>query len=128
MICAGLGSRSGVSRDAVLAALDAALARHHLDRAALDALATVPRKQDETGLHAAASHLGLPLVVAAQGALRDARPRCLTTSKASFLATRTNSASEAAALAVCGAQSRLLGPRLTLNGVTCAIATTGNQP
>ena len=128
MICAGLGSKRNIAPDAVLAAIDSALAQHGLTRATLSALATVPRKKEEAGFHEAARQLGLPLVVAAQDALQEAGPRCLTASRASLRATRTASASEAAALAACGPQSRLLGPRLALNGVSCALATTGNQP
>ncbi|UUP19735.1 cobalamin biosynthesis protein [Nitratireductor thuwali] len=128
MICAGLGSTSNTTRETVLAALDAALAHHSLGRAKLDALATVPRKKDEAGFHEAASHLGLPLIVASEEALEAAAGSCLTVSRASLRATGFDSASEAAALAACGATARLLGPRLVREGVTCAIATTGNQP
>ncbi|MCR4269436.1 cobalamin biosynthesis protein [Nitratireductor sp. ZSWI3] len=126
MICAGLGSRSGVKAEVVVEAVDAALAHHGLGRDALDALATVARKNNEMGLREAASRLGLPLIVATPDALRQAEPRCLTTSRASLAATRTSSASEAAALAACGEHGRLLGPRLAHHGVTCAIAKTGS--
>ncbi|WP_265517207.1 cobalamin biosynthesis protein [Nitratireductor luteus] len=128
MICAGLGSTSNTTRKAVLAALDAALAHHRLARADLTALATVPRKKDEAGFHETASQLDLPLIVASEEALEAAAGRCLTVSPASLHATGVGSASEAAALAACGATARLLGPRLVREGVTCAIATTGNQP
>ncbi|MEQ9247653.1 MAG: cobalamin biosynthesis protein [Nitratireductor sp.] len=127
MICAGLGARKGVTSEAVLAALDAALATHDIARDRLDALATVPRKRDEPGLTDAAKALGLPLVIADEAALQAAATHCLTRSEQACSATGLPSASEAAALAVCGPAARLLGPRLTLDGVTCAIATTGRQ-
>ncbi len=127
MICAGFGARKGVTHDAVLAALDAALAAHSLTRDRLDALATLPRKRDEPGLTDAAKALGLQLSIADENALQAAATHCLTRSEQARSATGLPSASEAAALAVCGPAGRLLGPRLTLDGVTCAIATTGRQ-
>ena len=125
MICAGLGSRSDVAPDTVLATIDRALGAHGLTRAVLSVLATVPRKEGEPAFREVARRLNLPLMVATHPALQDAAPRCLTASQASLHATGTGSASEAAALAACGPQGRLLGPRLVHNGVTCAIAITG---
>ncbi len=127
MICAGFGARKGVSREAVLAALDAALTKHDIARDSLDALATVPQKGNEPGLTDAAKVLGLPLSIADENALQAAAAHCLTRSDHALSATGLPSASEAAALAVCGPAARLLGSRLTLDGVTCAIATTGRQ-
>lgn len=127
MICAGFGARKGVSREAVLAVLDAALTMHDIARDRLDALATVPQKRNEPGLTDAAKTLGLPLIIADDAALQAAAAHCLTRSEQARSATGLPSASEAAALAVCGPAARLLGPRLTLDGVTCAIATTGRK-
>ena len=114
MTVAGLGCRRGVSVDAVLAAIEAA---RHGRR--LDALATVPAKRDEPALVYAARHLGLPIHV---GAVDDADPRLLSRSAASQAATGSGSVSEAAALAGAGPAARLIGPRLALGPVTCAIA------
>uniref|UniRef100_UPI000469F7A6 cobalamin biosynthesis protein n=1 Tax=Nitratireductor aquibiodomus TaxID=204799 RepID=UPI000469F7A6 len=87
MICAGFGARKGVSREAVLAALDAALTTHEITRDRLDALATVPRKRDEPGLTDAATALGLPLVIADDAALQAAATHCLTRSEQARSAT-----------------------------------------
>lgn len=121
MIVAGIGCRKGVSAEAVLAAIDSALSQHGLTAA--DALATVPLKRDEPGILAAATRLGLELVVVTDEALRVAEAGTLSRSAASLAATGTASASEAAALAVAGAGSRLMGPRISVGSVTCAIAT-----
>ncbi len=61
----------------------------------------------------------LPLLIAEPAG--DA-PGMLTRSAASLAATGTGSASEAAALAAAGPGARLLGPRLVLGPVTCALA------
>jgi cobalt-precorrin 5A hydrolase len=111
---AGIGCRKGVSAAAVLAAVEAARGGRRLD-----ALATVAAKRDEPALAEAARTLGLPLLV---GAVADGDPRLLSRSAASLAATGSASASEAAALAAAGPGARLVGRRLALGAVTCAIA------
>lgn len=127
MIVAGLGCTKGSPVAAVLAALDAALQRHGRTREELHALATVAGKRNETGLLEAAEALNIALVVPEDALLRAANDRGLTSSAASLAATGLDSASEAAALAVCGPNSHLLAPRLVLDGVTCALATAGDR-
>ncbi|MBP7243317.1 cobalamin biosynthesis protein [Amaricoccus sp.] len=117
MTVAGIGCRRGATAEEVLAAIAAARARHGLAR--LDALAALDRKRGETGIAEAAARLGLPLLIAEPAG--DA-PGMLTRSAASLAATGTGSASEAAALAAAGPGARLLGPRLVLGPVTCALA------
>ena len=114
MTVAGLGCRRGVSVAAVLAAVEAARGGRRLD-----ALATVQAKRGEPALAEAARRLGLPLLV---GAVADGDPRLISRSAASRAATGSGSASEAAALAAAGPAARLVGPRLALGPVTCAIA------
>jgi cobalt-precorrin 5A hydrolase len=113
---AGIGCRRGVGAEEVLAAV--AAARVAVAVGGRDGLATVPGKGDEAGIAAAAARLGLPLVVVAPAG--DAA--VLTESRASRAATGAGSASEAAALAAAGPGARLLGPRLAVGRVTCAIA------
>ncbi len=114
MTVAGLGCRRGVSVAAVLAAVEAARGGRRLD-----ALATVQAKCGEPALAEAARRLGLPLLV---GAVADGDPRLISRSAVSRAATGSGSASEAAALAAAGPAARLVGPRLALGPVTCAIA------
>jgi cobalt-precorrin 5A hydrolase len=112
---AGIGCRRGVGADEVLAAV--AAAREAFAVEALDGLATLAGKRHEAGIRAASGRLGLPLLVVTAG---DAA--LLTESRASRAATGAGSASEAAALAAAGTGSRLLGPRVAVGRVTCAIA------
>lgn len=125
MKVAGIGCRAGIDAGEVLAAIDAALAAHALDRAALGAVATVPQRASETALTDAAQALGLTLVVADAERLERVRQKIVTRSVASLAATGFDSAAEAAALAVAGDASELLGPRIVLGNVTCAIAEGG---
>lgn len=122
MIVAGLGSRKGATQADVLAAIDAALAAHGLTRDQLDRLATAPLKRDEAGLHAAAAALGLDLAVIDRASLEGVSDRILSASTLSAAHAGTPSVSEASALFAAGPGAKLLGPRLMVGPVTCAIA------
>jgi len=128
MIVAGLGCRKGVTGDEVLAAIRAALAAHALQTSDLEALAVPEQKTQEAGIHAAARELGLVVVVIGRAELENMASRTLTTSTPSLAATGAPSASEAAALAAVGKAGHLLGPRIALGPVTCAIASDGSYP
>ncbi len=122
MIVAGIGSRKGVSAAEVAAALDAALARAGLTRADVGALATPAVKGGEPGITAAATALGLPLVLVPQKTLEAAAGRTLTTSDRVIALMGVPSASETAALAACGPYGKLIAPRTAVGPVTCALA------
>lgn len=125
MIVAGIGSKRGVSRDEVLAALDAALARAALTRADLSLIAAPAVKGGEAGISEAAARLALPLVLVPQTQLEAVSNRTMTRSERVVALLRVPSAAETAALAACGAKAELLGPRLALGPVTCALARRG---
>lgn len=126
MIVAGIGCRKDVRTEEVLAAVDAALAEHELGRKALDALATAPLKREEAAIRMAGAFLSIEVVVADGAMLKAADNRTLSRSAPSLAAADVLSVSEAAALAVAGEGSVLLGPRLVLGPVTCAIARSGD--
>lgn len=125
MIVAGIGSKRGVSTEDVLAAVDAALARAELGREALGAIATPAVKGGEPGIAAAAAALRLPLVLVPQTQLEAAAERAQTRSERVIALLRVPSAAETAALAAAGREAHLLGPRLALGAVTCALAKGG---
>lgn len=122
MIVAGIGSRRGVSVEDVLAALDAALARADLARADISLIAAPAVKGGEAGISEAAAALGLPLVLVPQTQLEAASNRTKTRSERVVALLHVPSAAETAALAAAGANAQLLGPRLALGPVTCALA------
>ena len=127
MMVAGIGSRKGVATEDVLAAIDSALAAHGLVRSRLDRLATAPLKADEPALHGAATALGLEQVVVQDAKLAEVSDRTMTRSEASLEKAGTPSVSEASALAAAGPGSQLLGPRVVVGAVTCAIAISGES-
>jgi cobalt-precorrin 5A hydrolase len=126
VIVAGIGSRKGVTVDEVLVAIDAALAAHGLTRGDLDLLATARLKENEPAFAAASHVLGFQLVIVDEHALGEASHRTLTHSSLSAAHAGTPSVSEASALAASGPDSRLLGPRVAVGAVTCAIAVSGD--
>lgn len=123
MIVAGIGARKKVTADEVLAVLDAALVTHGLPRAAISALVSSRAKSAEPGIVEAASQLGIACQGLSDELLRGVET--ITRSEASIAATGFASLSEAAALAAAGPGGSLLGPRVALGPVTCALARTG---
>ncbi|TPM44816.1 cobalamin biosynthesis protein [Mesorhizobium sp. B2-2-3] len=126
MMVAGIGSRKGVSVEDVLAAIETALEAHGLAMTALSSLATAMLKKDEQAIAAAGRTLNLPVIVVDEAALKAASTKALSNSSLSQDLAGTPSVSEASALAVAGEGARLLGPRIVLGPVTCAIAISGD--
>jgi len=121
---AGIGCRSGVSAEQVEAALAAALAPVLRTGRTLSRIATPAAKRHESGIIAAAAARGIPLVLMTQSDLEAANPRTLTHSEHAMIVMNVHSVAEAAALAGAGPTSRLLGPRIAIGPVTCALACT----
>ncbi|AQU87756.1 cobalamin biosynthesis protein CbiG [Komagataeibacter nataicola] len=119
MIVAGLGLRSGCDAQALIALVLAAQQR--CGRRA-DLVAVPAFRYREAGVQAAARHLGLGLRAVTPDELLAAQPRCMTRSARAQAAIGVASVAEGCALAVAGPHSRLIVPRLTGSGATCAMA------
>ena len=132
MMVAGIGCRSGVNAEQVDAALEVILRHAAQVGVPLSLIATPAAKGGETGIIAAASARKIPLMWISQKDLEAANPRTLTRSSHSLQAMNVHSVAEAAALAGAGPGSRLLGPRIAVGPVTCALASartaTGADP
>ena len=128
MMVAGIGSRKGVGVEDVLAAIETALEAHGLAMTALSALATAALKKDEAAIAAAGRALNLPVIIVDDAALRGVSEETLSHSDLSQEVAGMPSVSEASALAVAGAGAKLLGHRIMLGPVTCAIAISGDAP
>ena len=122
MIVAGIGCRKGVSADEIEAALAAAVAAAGIAPGSLSAIATGGIKANEPGIPECAARRKMEFIVVDDEALKKADARCLTRSEASLKAAGVGSLCEAAALAAAGTGGLLLGPRLVVGGVTCALA------
>jgi cobalt-precorrin 5A hydrolase len=125
---AGIGCRSGVSAEEVESALRTALSSVSSAGRTLSLIATPASRGREPGILAAAASRDIPLRLISQSALEAANPETLTHSDRSMAAMNVHSVAEAAALAGAGPHSRLLGPRIALGPVTCALAETTERP
>jgi cobalt-precorrin 5A hydrolase len=118
VMVAGIGCRAGVSAEQVESALAAALGPGR----SLSCIATPTAKGHEPGIIAAAAARGVPLVLISRSDLEAASAATLTHSEHSIAAMNVPSVAEAAALAGAGPASRLVGPRIAVGPVTCALA------
>lgn len=119
---AGIGCRSGVSAGQIESAIATALTTPAAAGRSIVGIATLSSKAKEAGITAAAAALGVPVVWVSQAALEAANERTLTRSEVSLRQKNVHSVAESAALAAAGPHSRLLGPRIIVGPVTCALA------
>lgn len=127
MIVAGIGYSSRASMSAIVEAVNATLAHYGLRRDEVDRLATVASKHGDDCIQDVAGLLGLPVEFVEEERVLAVESGLITDSAFSRRHAGTPSASEAAAMAAAGTGSKLLGPRLTFSGVTCAIAAGGAE-
>lgn len=122
MIVAGIGCRPRVGVADVEAAIAAALLTFRVTGNELGMIAIPSVKADEPGIVAAAAARRVPLVSIAQHALEAVSAQTTTRSAHAMAAMKVNCVAEAAALAGAGSHPRLLGPRVAVGPVTCALA------
>lgn len=123
-VVAGIGCRRGKPAEAILRAVEAALAAQGIPSGALLAIATIDVKQDEPGLLEAARRLQVPLVPysaeALQGVHGDFTPSAFVESTVGV----DNVCERAAVLQSGGA---LLLKKIACDGVTVALAETRKE-
>jgi len=122
MIVAGIGCRRGATAQEIDAAIDAALAQASYGADGLSVIATSDGKGSEAGIIEAATGRGVRLVLVKPAALEAAGPRTQSSSPRVKELFGVPSVAEAAALAACGPEARLVVPRLVVGPATCAIA------
>jgi cobalt-precorrin 5A hydrolase len=128
MIVAGVGCRKGVRAADIEAAIMAAFDRAGVTKSQLRLIATSVAKGGEPGIAAAASAIGVPLVLIPQGDLAAAGIRATTRSERVMALAGVPSVAEAAALAAGGPDARLIVPRIAVGPATCALAKTEAGP
>jgi cobalt-precorrin 5A hydrolase len=127
VIIAGVGCRRGASATAIIGVIEAALARTGHGNGEIALIATATTKRTETGIAAAASAWGVPLVFIPHGELKSASARTVTRSARVAALVGVPSVAEAAALAAGGPAARLIAARIVCGGATCALAETKAQ-
>ena len=118
-VVAGIGCRRNCPAEDILTVIRQACAKAGRPAAGV---AVAEFKAHEPGLHAAARHLGLPLLLVDALALAAAQERCPTRSQHAAQAAGFASIAEGSALAAAGLGGRLLLPRVAFGGATCALA------
>ena len=127
MIAIGIGCKSGVTSDDVIALVEDGLSRVEVETIA--GLFTVASKAHESGLAEAAASLSLPLLFLPEIALKNVACRTETRSERVVALFGVPSIAETAALVGAGEGSTLIVPRISRRGVTCAIAkSAGGRP
>jgi cobalt-precorrin 5A hydrolase len=128
MIVAGVGCRRGAAAPDIEAAIRAALDRAGIASHALDRIATTAAKHGEAGIVAAATKLGVDLVLIPEAELQAVNDHTETRSDRVLALTGVHSVAEAAALAAAGPLARLISPRLVMGDTACAIAASEVAP
>ena len=114
----GVGCRAGASAEAIVAMIAEARLRAGLEIAGLHTGATVANP----ALAEAAARLGLPLHRHDEASLRQVATRVVSHSARVEARFGVGSLAEAAALAGAGEGSRLVVPKFSAEGVSCAVA------
>ena len=122
MIVAGLGYRSCITTEEVQRALTHALSQYGISPERLEQIAVAAMKDLDAGIFAAAAARGIRLVRIEQRDMEAASPGVLTHSARSMAARNVPSVAETVALVAAGPGARLLGARIALGPVTCALA------
>jgi cobalt-precorrin 5A hydrolase len=128
VIAAGIGCRKGAAAAEIEAAIVAALERAGRPLAKVDLMATSTGKRAEKGIAEAASARGVRLVFVTAADLEVASARGATWSARVLALAGVPSVAEAAALAACGQNSKLILPRIVVGRVTCALASAEGTP
>ena len=127
IVAIGVGCRAGVAGEAIAALAQRALAEAGAPEGERR-MFTLDAKADEPGLVEAARLLRAKLTPLPLAALNAQADRILTPSAAAQARFGAPNIAEAAALAGAGEGARLLGPRLTARGATCAVALSPERP
>jgi cobalt-precorrin 5A hydrolase len=126
LIAIGVGCRAGVAGEAIVALARRALAKGGEPQGERR-MFTLSAKAEEPGLIEAARLLRVRLTPLPLEALEAQAERILTPSAAARSRFGAPNIAEAAALAGAGVGGRLIGPRLTADGATCAVALSSER-
>jgi cobalt-precorrin 5A hydrolase len=126
VIAVGIGCRRDVSAQQVKAAVQHVLAQAGVELQQVHGLFTAEFKREQAALRSAAADLCKPLTFLSLADLAEHRDAVYTQSAHVIERCGLPSVAETAALAgaraLAAGRVRLLGPRLVLVGVTCALA------
>ena len=126
-LVAGIGFRRATTSAEIVALLHRALREAGLAPDRLAAIATAADRAGEPAIREAAAAFGLAPTALAAAALTAVDARVVTRSGRIEASRGVGSVAEAAALAGAGPAARLLLPRITSAGATCALAASASS-
>lgn len=117
----GVGCERGVASDHVIGLIEKTLSDNGLAPEAIACLCSIDLKADETALHAAAKHFGVPVRFFPAERLEQEADRLANPSDVVFSEVGCHGVAEGAALAAVGADGSLLIEKVKTDKATCAI-------
>jgi cobalt-precorrin 5A hydrolase/precorrin-3B C17-methyltransferase len=118
----GMGCERHAKPEEAIALAEEALAKGGFVRDSLAAVCSIDLKADETAIHAAAAHFGVPARFFTAATLEAEAPRLKNPSEVVFAEVGCHGVAEGAALAAVGASGELVVEKIKSKGATAAIA------
>lgn len=118
----GMGCERHAKPEEAIALAEEALAKGGFAKTSLAAVCSIDLKADETAIHAAAAHFGVPARFFTAATLEAEAPRLKNPSEVVFAEVGCHGVAEGAALAAVGASGELVVEKIKSKGATAAIA------
>ena len=118
----GIGCERGADASEVIELAEKTLKDFEIPPTCLAGIASIDLKADETALHEAAKHFGVPVRFFDAATLEKETPRLANPSEVVFNEVGCHGVSEGAALAAAGSQAELVVPKVKSKRATVAIA------
>lgn len=122
----GLGSRKGIEVESVLSGINSALNILKLPMDRIDAIATGEMKKNEAGIIDTSLKLNIPLEFISEQSIKEYENPDLTNSEFVMEKFGVGGVCEPSALIAAGHNSELIFRKTSYNGVTVAVAVSGN--
>ncbi|TPP10969.1 precorrin-3B C(17)-methyltransferase [Rhizobium glycinendophyticum] len=122
----GMGCERHAKPEEAIALAEEALAKGGFARESLAAVCSIDLKADETAIHAAAAHFGVPARFFDAATLEAEAPRLKNPSEVVFAEVGCHGVAEGAALAAVGAAGELVVEKIKSKGATAAIASAAD--
>ncbi len=118
----GIGCERGTDASEVIELTEKTLKEFEIPPTCVAGIASIDLKADETALHEAAKHFGVPVRFFDPATLEKETPRLANPSEVVFNEVGCHGVSEGAALAAAGSQAELVVPKVKSKRATVAIA------
>ncbi len=118
----GIGCERGCDSDEVISLVEAALQSAKLSPLSIGAIGSIDLKADESAIHAAGMHFDVPVLFFTAKQLEEETDRLVSPSEIVFAEVGCHGVAEGAALALAGADGKLIVPKQKSKRATVALA------